>query len=174
MYKGYKTYRHFLNAKLHALAVQIAGEEHYKEFLESEVTKLINRRITVGDNSFSTSDNSVIDLAEVEAEWLYKEMVKICRTVKDNVKTSKILTGSDDSITPGQRKAIIKLTKYNFRWSPEATFSFILGIVPEKRKRMSAWEIQNSKLLKLFSILSKKDADRIIKRLDKIKQRNNG
>ena len=82
------------------------------------------------------------------------------------------MTGTDGDMTQGQRKAIIKLTKYEFNWSPEATFSYILGIVPERRKRMSPWEIQNSKLQRLFGLLSKKDADRIIKRLDKMKKRN--
>ena len=80
--------------------------------------------------------------------------------------------GNDDAMTDGQRKAIIRLAKYGFNWTPEATFSFILGVVPEKRKRLSPWEIQNSKLQRLFGILSKKDADRVIKKLDRIKKRN--
>lgn len=83
-----------------------------------------------------------------------------------------MITGTDNDMTQGQRKAIIKLTKYDFKWSPEATFSYILGIVPDKRKRLSPWEIQNSKLQRLFGLLTKMDADRVIKRLDKIKKRN--
>lgn len=75
-------------------------------------------------------------------------------------------------MTDGQRKAIIRLSKYGFSWPPEAIFSFILYVVPEKRKRLSPWEIQNSKLQRLFGLLSKKDADRVIKRLDRIKKRN--
>lgn len=75
-------------------------------------------------------------------------------------------------ITLPQRKAIIKITKYDFNWAPEATFSFILKVIPQRRKQLSNYELKNSKLNILYNLLTHKDADMIIKRLIKIKERN--
>ena len=113
-------------------------------------------------------------LTDAEANYLYNEMIRTLVKVQKNVSEAKTIVGEKDNsvMSVSQRKAIIKITKYEFSWSPEATFSFLLSVLPEKRKRLSSWEIQNSKLLKLFTLISPKDADKIIKRLDKIKKRN--
>lgn len=175
-YRGFQSYRHFLNTKLHALAVQIVGQEQAKDFLREHVIKIFQSRESVSSGMMKRPADDdrtgIMELIDREAQGLYRELVGVCQKVKANLKTSKQLTGTDDSMTPGQRKAIIKLTKYDFQWSPEASFSFILGLFPDKRKRLSPWEIQNSKLQKLFSMLNKKESDKIIKHLDKIKQRN--
>jgi hypothetical protein len=71
-----------------------------------------------------------------------------------------------------QRKLIIKLTKYKFNWSAEVTFSKITEICPELAKRMTPWQIKNTKLLPLFNLMNKKQADKIIKRICKIDERN--
>ncbi len=175
MYKGYQSYRHYLNSKLHGLSVRICGG---REVLDQEIYSILQRRSAKAGAQdslhigASTDSISTTMLTDTEASDLYNRLISTCRKVQANLKASKQLTGTDGDMTQGQRKAIIKLTKYEFNWSPEATFSYILGIVPERRKRMSPWEIQNSKLQRLFGLLSKKDADRIIKRLDKMKKRN--
>lgn len=74
--------------------------------------------------------------------------------------------------TNGQIRAIIRITKYKLNWSKEATLGYILETCPEKRKRLTPFEIQNAKLGRLFFLLSKKEADKIIKRLDKIQLKN--
>lgn len=172
MYRGYKTYRHFLNAKLHALAVQIVGESESKDYLRVNVEKIYAGKNQHCIINLDHDSSGVRILTDTEAANLYKQLISICKIVKDNVKTSKVLIGADDSMTLKQRKAIIKIAKYGFKWSAEATFSFILSVVPARRKRLSGWEIKNSKLIKLYGILSSKDADKIIKRLEKIEKRN--
>jgi len=107
---------------------------------------------------------SVTLLTIDEAKNIYDKLLRTLKELKSEDK-SKVMS-------VGQRKAIIKITKYDFEWSPEATFSFILGVLPDRRNRMSVWEVQNSKLQKLYMIMSKADADKVIKRLDKIKKRN--
>lgn len=168
MYKGYKTYRHYLNAKLNALAVEIIGQEDAKEFLRGEVLKYLSPR----SEPYKIEGSGVKMLTDEQASRLFRSLIITCTGVKNKLKAAGQLTGSDQRMTLGQRKAIIRICKYEFRWSPEAAFSFILGIFPDKRKRISPWEIQHSKLGKLFTLISKKDADKIIKRLDMIKKRN--
>lgn len=175
MYKGFQSYRHYLNAKLHGLSVRICGG---REVLDQEIYSILSHRSAKAGAQdslhigASTNSVSTTMLTDTEASDLYNRLLKVCKTVQANLKTSKMITGTDNDMTQGQRKAIIKLSKYDFKWSPEATFSYILGIVPDKRKRLSPWEIQNSKLQRLFGLLTKKDADRVIKRLDKMKKRN--
>ncbi|MBK9333869.1 MAG: hypothetical protein IPM96_16040 [Ignavibacteria bacterium] len=106
---------------------------------------------------------SVTLLTIDEAKNIYDKLLRTLKELKSEDK-SKVMS-------VGQRKAIIKITKYDFEWSPEATFSFILGVLPDRRNRMSVWEVQNSKLQKLYMIMSKADADKVIKRLDKIKKK---
>jgi len=77
-----------------------------------------------------------------------------------------------EAMTLPQRKAIIKITKYEFNWAPEATFSFILKVIPGCREKLTNYELKNSKLNILFNLLTSKQADTIIKRLIKIKERN--
>lgn len=161
MYKGYKTYRHFINAKLHALSVKICGS---RELLDTEIDRAIFSRS--GSPIVPLPAPSTTLLTIEEAENIYR---KLFRTLNNIKKKSEI---DPNKMTVQQRKAIIKLTRYEMNWSIQATFSFLLGVIPEKRKRLSSWEIQNSKLIKLYSLISSKDADKIIKRLEKIEKRN--
>ena len=168
MYKGYYSYRGYINAKLHALSIKICGDT---SMLESEIIKTIEtREDKSGDKDFI--EISTKSLTDKEAANMYHKLLTTLNSVSKNITSAKNIIGTNDSMTVAQRKAIIKITKYEFNWSPEATFSFILTVLPEKRKKLSSWEIQNSKLLKLYTLISRKDADKIIKRLDKIKKRN--
>lgn len=167
MYKGFESYRHYINSKLHGLSIRICGS---RDLLDQELDKIFGSRPSADQPKDGTMSTTM--LTDREANDLYNRLCKLAATVSANIKASKQIIGSDDFMTDPQRRAIIRLTKYDFKWSPEATFSYILGIVPEKRKRLSPWEIQNSKLQRLFGLLTKKDADRVIKRLDKIKKRN--
>lgn len=168
MYKGYYSYRGYINAKLHALSIKICGDT---SMLESEIIKTIEtREDKSGDKDFI--EISTKSLTDKEAANMYHKLLTTLNSVSKNITSAKNIIGTNDSMSVAQRKAIIKITKYEFNWSPEATFSFILTVLPEKRKKLSSWEIQNSKLLKLYTLISRKDADKIIKRLDKIKKRN--
>lgn len=175
MFKGFQSYRHYLNSKLHGLSIRICGG---REVLDEEIYKILSgreQRCGSQDSlgrSATTQSVSTTMLTDGEANDLYNRLCKVAAKVSANIKASNQIIGTDHAMTDGQRRAIIRLSKYQFNWSPEATFSYILGIVPEKRKRLSTWEIQNSKLQRLFGLLTKKDADRVIKRLDKIKKRN--
>lgn len=154
MYRGYKTYRHYLNAKLHALSHVIGGDEtvlngYLREF----------------------NCETVKDLSLNQARSIYKLMLELAKEFTANHKKLKELAGQG-MMTDGQRRAIIKICKYTFNWSQEATFSYILETCPEHRKRLSPWEIQHSKLGKLYGLLTAQEADKIIKRLDQIKKHN--
>ena len=174
-YRGFKSRRHFINSKLHGLSVKICGD---RTVLDESIYRIIKNRPTDAalslDTIESTGQVSTTMLTDQEAAYLYNEMIRTLAKVQKNVSAAKTIVGFKDKsvMSVGQRKAIIKITKYEFNWSPEATFSFILTVVPEKRKRLTSWEIQNSKLLKLYTLISYKDADKIIKKLDQIIKRN--
>ena len=161
MFKGYKDYRSYLNAKLHALSIKICGS---RELLDTEIDRTILLRS--GQGIFPLPAPSTTLLTIEEAENIYRKLFRTLNNLKKKSETDP------NKMTPAQRNAIIKLTKYEMNWSVQATFSFILGVIPERRKRLSSWEIANSKMLKLYSIMSKEDANKVIKRLDQIKKRN--
>ena len=172
MHKGYKSERAFYNAKLHGLAVVIYGESTASEFLKDHVYKLISKRSAPGSISLFHI-YSVTDLTDKEARQLYFELLAACKRVKANSKVTDIILGIKGSeMSDAQRKRIIKLAKYNFNWTIEVTFSKILEFCPELAKRLTPWQIQNTKIQPLFNLLNKKQADRIIKRLEKIERRN--
>jgi hypothetical protein len=154
MYRGYQTYRHFLNAKLHALSAIICGDD--------TVLREALRSYNVA---------SVTALDHRQALELYRQLKEAAKQIAPKTDELKSAIGLG-KMTSAQRSLIIKLTKYKFKWSPEATFSYILTMFPEHRKRMSIWEVQNSQLGKLYSMLSSRDADRVIKRLLSIEKRN--
>lgn len=158
-YKGYTDIRAFLNAKLHALSIRICGD---RTVLDQEIDQvLLSRTVPV----VPLPQPSVKLLTFDEARTIYRKLFEALNKMQYEIER-------DNLMTIGQRKAIIKVTKYEFNWSPQATFSFILSVIPDKRKRMSSWEIENSKLNKLYMIMSKSDADKVIKRLDQTKKRN--
>ncbi|HPI38896.1 MAG TPA: hypothetical protein PK397_13225 [Ignavibacteriaceae bacterium] len=154
MYRGFKTYRHFLNAKLHALSIVICGDN---TVIDAE----LQRRGLA----------SVIDLSLKDAKLLYKELSYVAKKTSYSKQVLNDAIGLG-KITKKQRNIILKITRYNFRWTDEAIFSFIAEMFPNARKRLSIWEVQNSKLYKLINILDSKDADKIIKRLLGIEKRN--
>jgi hypothetical protein len=154
MYRGFKTYRHYLNYKLHALSAVICGDDAVID------AQLAERGLT-----------SVKDLSLREAQQLAKELTIVAKNVSNNVNKLKEAIGQG-KMTANQRSAIIKIAKYKLGWGTEAIFSYILDTCPDHRTRLSKWEIENSKLNHLFGLLSSKDADKIIKRLDAIQKRN--
>ena len=176
-YRGYKTRRHFLNAKLHALSEVICGS---RTVLDEEIQKIILRRSIPPFSHTHTQytlkpPGGVITtkmLTDKEAKEIYKKLLPISKQVMANrIKTQELL-GFSNKMTDMQRRALIKISKYKLSWKPEALFSYICETFPELRKKMSIWEIKNSKLYKLYSIMSKQQASKIIKRLDKIQKRD--
>lgn len=156
MYRGYKTYRHYINAKLHALSIVISGDE------------------TVLDEELALRNKtSVKELSDKEARELHRQLSEVVKRLGKNPNELKSALGGNH-ITDRQRNAILKLARHNFGWSDAAIFSYIAEMFPEKRKKMNTWEVQNSKIYKLFGMLSSKEADKVIKRLDQIKKRNSG
>lgn len=153
-FRGFKSYRHFLNSKLHALSCVICGDD------------------TLLDENLSLAGvKSVKDLDLQDARKLYFTFSELAKEASGKTNEIKSAIGLG-AITNNQRAMIIKLTRYKWNWTPEATFSFILGILPEKRTKLSKWEIENSRMAKLYSILSAKEADKIIKHLLQIEKRN--
>ena len=154
MYRGFKTYRHWLNYSLHALSAVICGDDKVlDEMLEQNYYK------------------SVLDLPlDVARQW-HKQLKEVARQVAPKHNKLKEAVGLG-KMSDGQRKLIIKLTRYKFNWSDEATFSFIADLFPDHRKRLTLWEVENSKLDKLMRLLTTKDADKLIKRLLQIEKRN--
>lgn len=148
MYQGYKSYRHFLNAKLHALSIIICGDDTVID------VELAERGLS-----------SVKELSLKDAKFIYKQLYEIARQITGQKYEKGKMTGKQKSI-------IFKIAKYNFNWSDEAIFSYILDTFTHYRKRLSSWEIQNSKLNKLLRLLTIKDADKLIKRLIEIEKRN--
>jgi hypothetical protein len=154
MYRGFQTYRHFLNAKLHALSAIICGDDGILD-----------------DNLEARGKKSVTELDLKEAEELYGLFARIAQGSMETVDEWKSAIGQG-KMTEKQRAMIIKICRYKFHWPVQATFSFIAEMFPAYRKRLSLWEIENSKLAKLYAMLSAEDADRIIKRLLQIEKRN--
>ncbi len=172
MYRGFKTERAFYNAKLHGLAAVIYGDNTAGEFLKDHVYKIISKRSNRGDISLFQI-YSVTDLTDKEAKTLYYDLLSVCQNIKANAKVTNAILGiQGNQMSDEQRKLIIKLTKYKFKWSAEVTFSKITEICPELAKRMTPWQIKNTKLLPLFNLMNKKQADKLIKRLEKIEERN--
>ena len=178
MYRGFKTERAFHNCKLHGLSHIIAGAGA-DDFLKEEVIKVLNKRTpqpaTLSESSDESKENpaSVRDLTDAEAKQMYISLVKVAQNMKQNMKAAHELAGtSGNEITDEQRKCIIKICKYEFHWSAQVTFSKILEICPELNKRLTPWQIQNTKVGVLYNLISKVQANKIIKRLLKIEKRN--
>lgn len=141
MYKGYYSYRGYINAKLHALSIKICGDT---SMLESEIIKTIEtREDKSGDKDFI--EISTKSLTDKELANMYHKLLTTLNSVSKNITSAKNIIGTNDSMSVAQRKAIIKITKYEFNWSPEATFSFILRFLRKREKSSPAgrYKIQN-------------------------------
>lgn len=176
MYKGYDDKRKFLNSKLHGLSVKICGS---REVLEQEIYHILsNRALQPGANDSiskaSTNSISVTMLSDAEADTLYNKLLSTFRNVRANMKATEKLLGNAESnlMSLEQRKKIIRILKYKFNWPLEVSFSKILEICPELAKRMTPWHIQNNKIIVLYSLMTKKQADKVIRRLERIEHRN--
>lgn len=156
MYRGFKTYRHWLNYSLHALSAVICGDD-----------KVIDEMLE--QNNYKSVKDVPYDLAR---QWL-KQLKEVAKQVSPGHNKLKEAVGQG-KMTDSQRKLIVKLTRYKFNWSEEATFSYIADLFPDYRKRMTLWEVENSQLDKMMRLLTNKDADKLIKRLLQIEKRNEG
>ena len=172
-YKGYKSERAFYNAKIHGLAILIAGPQNSHDLIKGELRKIIDKRISPPNMFDKPGTESVTDLRDQEARQLYYDLLNTCQKVKANIKTTNSILGLPGSgMTDRQRKKLIRITKYKFNWSAEVTFSKFIEICPKLAKRLTPWQIKNTKLLPLFNLMSNGQADKIIKRLEKIEERN--
>lgn len=135
------------------------------EEIDLQINKLMETVVLNKENEYST-DN----LSDDEAYRFMLDLQKEAKRVSELVSAAKKVTGQ--LLTDGQRKAIIKIAIYDFGWSKGATMSWIFSMYPEYRKKMNEFEIKNNLLSKLLSFISRRDADKIIKRLDMIKHKN--
>jgi hypothetical protein len=165
--KNYKSRRAFLNAKLHAYSIQICSDT---TLLEQCVFEALVAR---GLSKHDIKSCSVLQLTDEEAEAIYKTLSETNKQVSANVKKAYEYTGQNQDMTFKQRNLIIKLTKYTWKWTPEATFSYILESCPHLRSKLTNFEIQKSKLKALFSLMVIEDADKVIKRLTQLEAKNN-
>lgn len=153
MARQYKTYRHFLNAKLHALSAVICGDDQIIDaWLE--------------EHKF----NSVKDIPNQEAKLLYECLLK--RASLSAKTHRKFLQIGGQAMTDNQYKMIVAKTRYEFGWSTEAVFSYILKTHPHLGKKLNSIEIKNNDVGKLLRLMSRVDGDKLIKRLLSIKKWN--
>ena len=167
MYKGFKSYRHFLNSRLHAYSHIICGDD---SVLHNEVWNIITARKIELPLINPQKPDSVLNLTDDEAKTLYITLRTVAQKVYKNMSQINQIIGGQ--MTQKQKNCIIKICKYKFNWTAEATFSYILETLPHKRKRLTPFEIQKCKLGRLYSIMGREDADKVIKRLDKIREKN--
>ena len=171
--KTFKSRRAFVNSQLHVLSSRIAGDD---SVLRSSLAEL-------GVSSCKElTDQQAQQLLE-KLEQLDNELSRGVEYLKGKANINAQNTSTDswtgrnpernlNPMTMAQRNTIIKITRYTFNWSPEATFSFIVENCPLLRDRLSSWEIKHSKLVKLYRLMTNAHADFIIKKLDKIQERN--
>lgn len=180
MYRGYKSKRAYLNAKIHALSHKIyedtGAEEHLAELIGDIIAKRPQSSVdlfneTPGGNVSGKCGVSL--LTDSEARSLYYELVSTLKKLKANTKATNAILGIKTSaMTDEQRRKIIKITRYVFGWSIEVTFSKILEFCPELAKRLTPWQIKQTKIVPLYNLLNARQANSIIKRLEKIEKRN--
>ena len=171
MYKNFKSYRHYLNAKLHGMSVTLSGDNTllesliWESFQKREPEQLPLVLIEAASDGHDWKP-SATDLTDDEAKQIYKFMLGLLQGQQQYVKSTGI-AGHSEMLTDKQRRAIISLSKYRLGMSQEAAFSYVLETFPEKRKRLTSWEIENCKLTKLYSLMTRREASTLIKRLDK-------
>ena len=170
-YKNFKDIRNFHNAKIHALAINIAGEENERVLIQTECEQL-------GYGNF----DGVSKLTDAQAESLYRRLMEVSRSLREKMNEVKKVRAvpnqplpddSNPSMTEHQRRTIIKLTRYVFGWTVEYSFSKIVETVPALRQKLTGWELNNSRIGRLYSIMTKSEADKVIKRLTKIEKKKN-
>lgn len=156
MYRGktYRTYRHFLNYQLHALSAVISGDD----------------TVIDGELAFRKL-SSVKELSDKDARELVKQLRIVASKISDRV-SSKDASGKDKA-TKKQIAMIYRIMKYKYNWSDGAMLSYLLKTLPEYRAKLSQWELKNNKVSRLINyVLTAKDADKLIKRLLKMEEKN--
>ena len=168
--KQFKSHRAYINSQLHILSSWISGDDSVLRTLLAEY-----------------GFNSCTELSDMQARILCERMEKLNKELNKGVErltndkgigssSSQPVTECEayrgDRMTLRQRNSIIKITQYKLNWSIEATFSFIVGNIPALRTKLSSWEIKHSKMRRLYTLMSSGDADLIIRKLDKIQERD--
>lgn len=172
-FKGFKDKGSFYRAKIYAMANIITGNDA-QEFVKNLVDEIKSKR-EIGIFDSDSDTEGVKSLTDIELSKLYDKLLKIVKDVKQNQKKVNSLLGTEKSdlmMTDAQRRKIIRITKYKFNWSIEVVFSKILEFCPELRKKLTEWEIKNYRLPSLYGRIKNKDADKIIRRLEKIEKKN--
>lgn len=162
MYKGYKTYRSYINAKLHGLTIVICGD---RSVLDNEISQILKKR---NPPTLKAAISTTV-LTDREATDLYNKLIGVAKQQERNKIKAKQIVNSEDIMTDGQRKAIISICRYQFNWKAESTFNYILKTIPELSSRVKFKDVN---LELLYANITKSEADKIIKRLDMIKRKN--
>src|SRR5690606_6438112 len=113
---------------------------------------------------------SVKALLDSEAQELYDFMLPEAKAINKNLETAEDLTNPlrQGDLSDDQRKAIISIARNKLKWKPQGTFNFILRTIPELRDYLSPQIIKGTRLNPLYNVMSKKQGDKIIKRMEKI------
>jgi hypothetical protein len=168
MQKNYKNIRSFHNAKIHAHAISIAGKENEYALIQIEAEALCIEPF-----------DGVSKLTDAHAALLYSKLSQLKKSQTEKIKAAVSVpdspavteAGSTPSMTLAQRRTINKLTIYVLKWNIEYSFAKIIETLPNLRQKLTGWELNNSRIGRLYSIMSKTDADKLIKRLTQIERK---
>lgn len=145
-----------INSALHVVSIKICGDD---TALRGMLTKYGVR--------------STLQLTDEQAAKCLMELEDVYRkTLNTNRKVNEIIDPESKQMTERQRAMLIRLTRYKYNWNKEATFSYILETCPDLRSMLTNFEIKKSKLHALFGIMTKRDANAVLKRLLAIEKRN--
>lgn len=145
-----------INSALHVVSIKICGDD----------TALRGMLTKYGVQSTLQLTDEQAAKCLIELEDLYR------KTLNTSKKVNEIIDPESKQMTTKQRAMLIRLTRYKYNWKKEATFAYILETCPELRNMLTSFEIKKSKLHILFSLMSKRDADSVLKRLIAIEKRN--
>lgn len=179
-----------INQKIVGLAVRIAGT-FKDELLTSEWYELMKDRIQGKEQIIEFPGVSKLD--DETATKLYYRLIELNKTAVSKTKQLIKNAGIDEAealseeqraekiqkalytsspMTMKQRSALIKLLRYTLGWTIEAGFSYVIETCPELRRSLTGWELHHSRITKLYSLMTQAQADKVIKRLDKIVEKN--
>lgn len=145
-----------INSALHVLSIKICGDDTALRGILSQY-----------------GVESTLQLTDEQAKKCLQELEEVYRkTLNTNKKVNEIIDPNNKQMTQRQRAMLIKIARYKFNWKKEATFSYILETCPNLRDMLTNFEIRKSKLGILLKLMSKKDADKVLKRLLAIEKRN--
>lgn len=188
-----------LNSALHVLSHKICGS---REVLDNEIAKALKIRTaniqspttqsTIAPQKSSHASRhpylqggeasgnaglklSTLLLTDSEAMHIFVSLNKFLQKQNNFMKQITKPLGTPQvagAITQAQRRAIIKIMQHVLKWSKDASFAYILNSFPHFRRQLTAWEIANVKMARLLTLMTKLEASKLIKRLDKMINKN--